>query len=98
MIIIDNYGMPEIVLFVKKVLRKTPNKKLYNLDKDITIEEWDLDRIYLHTDGFEFTIRTWDLREDHTVPWTFFVCICDPDGGGHGEELSCGVSLFDFSE
>ena len=99
--IINETESPFLTDFVIKVLQKTSNKKQYGLDKDITILDYDLDRIYLKiSETQEFTIRTWDYYEytvnKMKVRWTLFINIRDENGGGHGEELSNGLTIIEF--
>lgn len=81
---------------IEKVLRKTSNKKEHGLDKDISIVDYDLDRVYLECNNKEFSLRTWNIvdeGEKTKVQWTLFVMIYEENGDGHGEELSFGVSV-----
>lgn len=71
-------------------------KQLLNLTnevfegKEITIEDWDLDRIYITSDNQEYTIRMWNVRESE-VDWTLFKSVDNGDGTGHGVEQKEGV-------
>lgn len=70
-------------------------KQVTNLVKDvfenenIKIVDWDLDRIYLENDDYEYTIRMWDITENQ-IRWTLFKSVDNGDGTGHGEELKSG--------
>jgi len=73
-------------------------KKTIGLKHDITILDWDLDRVYLKVDNYESDIRmwnVWDGQKKNTlrIQWTLFQMIDDGDGSGHGEELGYGVSI-----
>lgn len=62
-------------------------------NKEFTINDWDLDRVYLDVAGDEYDIRMWNIT-DVDIRWTLFKIIDDGDGSGHGEEVSSGV--YDF--
>ncbi|MGG4434530.1 hypothetical protein AAXE64_08210 [Priestia megaterium] len=71
-------------------------KQLLNLTnevfegKEVAIEDWDLDRIYVTYEGEEYTIRTWNIT-DSKVDWTLFKSVDNGDGTGHGVEQKEGV-------
>ena len=70
------YEFPMVVL--KKVLRKTANKRNLGLMGTLTIFDFDCDRIYIKNESSEeFTIRTWNVFEYGSkgtlrVIYTFF--------------------------
>jgi hypothetical protein len=75
---------------VEKLVRQVLIEKYKS--STITIDDFDLDRVYLTIDGEEYTIRTWDIREKpHIVAirWTLFKSV-----GDHSDELSSGESKF----
>ena len=71
-------------------------------EKVVTIDEWDLDRIYMTIDGKDYTIRTWDVRQvkqEMKVRWTLFVTVGDIESGtAHGEEICHGYSQFKIAD
>lgn len=57
----DMKSIPQVIIdLVKSVF-----------DGDISIVDWDLDRIYLECHNEEFIIRTWNVTES-VVDWTLF--------------------------
>jgi hypothetical protein len=101
--IINETKLNHLEELVKKVLSKTSCKKEIGLDKDIIITDCDHTRLYLKTEDKEFTIRTWNVEDIYNgkkgrVQWTLFVNIDDENGNGHGEELSCGISIITYDE
>ena len=67
----------------------------------VTIDDWDLDRIYMTIGDKEYTIRTWDIRQTKRlikVRWTLFVTVDDNSGNAHGEEICGGNSQFKITE
>lgn len=83
---------------VTKVLRKT-----IGLKHEVLICDWDLDRVYITIDGYESTIRTWNVYDGQKkntlrVQWTLFKMIDDGNGCGQGEELGYGVSIVNTDE
>ncbi|MFJ8247348.1 hypothetical protein [Peribacillus asahii] len=76
----SNVNLPEpIVGLVKEVFK----------NEDVKVADWDMDRIYIDKGNEEYTIRTWDITKTN-VRWTLFKNINNPDGTGHGEEVSEG--------
>jgi hypothetical protein len=78
---------------VTKVLRKT-----IGVNHEVIINDWDLDRVYLHIDDIEFDIRMWNVWNGTKintlrVQWTLLKMIYESNGDGHGEEIGCGVSI-----
>lgn len=66
----------------------------------VTIDDWDLDRIYMTIGDKEYTIRTWDIHQTKRlikVRWTLFVTVGD-SGTAHGEEICGGNSQFKIAE
>jgi hypothetical protein len=82
--IINNTDTKILTKFVKSVIKKS------NLSGDFKIEEYDIDRIYLWSDGTEYTIRMWNYFQNGIVNWTLFRDIDDGDGTGRGEEICEG--------
>jgi hypothetical protein len=68
-----------IELTVKKVM----GKNLY------TINDFDLDRIYLSSNNEEYTIRLWNVT-NYFVEWTLFKDMYNNDGTGYGEKIKNG--------
>jgi len=101
--IIKKTESKELEQLVKKVINKTPMKKKYGLvDKDVTIIECYDSRTFFKCEDSEFTIRMWNIEninggKQGRVQWTLFLDVPDEEGS-HGEELSYGVSLVDYSE
>jgi len=58
--------------------------------KDVIINDWDLDRVYLNKGKDEMTIRMWDITDTY-IRWTLFLDVPDNDGGSHGEEIKSGI-------
>ena len=81
---------------LRKVMLKTPNKKENGIFGSIIIEDFDMDRVYMGINGNEYVLRTWNIIEisknEFRIDWTLFAMIDDGNGGGHGEELSCGTT------
>jgi hypothetical protein len=72
-----------VTLTAKKVMGK----------KDYVINDWDLDRIYLTSNGENFTIRMWNVTKEY-VDWTFFKDIEHADGSGSGERINDGTYYY----
>lgn len=68
----------------------------------VTIDGWDLDRIYMTIGDKDYTIRTWDIHQTKRlikVRWTLFVTVGDFDNGtAHGEEICGGSSQFKIAD
>lgn len=67
----------------------------------VTIDDWDLDRIYMTIGDKEYTIRTWDIHQTERlikVRWTLFVIVGDSSGNAHGEEICGGNSQFKIAD
>ena len=65
------------------------------IDQDVTITDWDLDRIYLDIDGTEYIVRMWNIHENPktawvTIQWTLFV----DNGQGSCDKVSDGTLRF----
>jgi len=97
--ITDNAGLTKMakdltvqVLAQGNISEKTP----------VTIDDWDLDRIYMTIGDKEYTIRTWDIHQTKRlikVRWTLFVTVGDIDSGtAHGEEICGGNSQFKIAD
>ena len=69
--------------FVKSVL--SASKLSYN---NFVIDDYDCDRVYLHIDGKEYNIRTWDI-DSKGIRYTLFEIV-----GDHGEEVCNGYYPF----
>ena len=62
--------------------------------ESVTIEDWDLDRVYLTIDGQEYTIRMWDIRESEKtvmIEWSLFLF---KEGEDCGTRINGGNSYF----
>jgi hypothetical protein len=62
-----------------------------------TINDWDLDRVYITKGRHEYTIRMWNIDGDK-IKWTLFKDIPDEDGGSHGEEQKHGIFHYQVVE
>lgn len=94
MLIINKTKNKHMEQLIKKVLRKVPNKKKYNLDVEVIILDYDLDRVYLECCGNECILRMWDVRElknenEIEVRWSFYFYT---EGIDTPEELSYGYT------
>lgn len=67
------------------------------LISDYTIEDWDIDRIYIKKGDHDYTIRMWNITDDD-IRWTLFIDVPDKDGGSHGEEMDFGIFEYTVKE
>jgi hypothetical protein len=102
--IINKTDNNELEQLVKKAISKTPTRKKYGLvNNDVIIVDCYDSRTFFKCNNNEFTIRMWDVEninggKQGRIRWTLFLDVQDENGGSHGEELSSGVSLVDYSE
>ena len=65
------------------------------LEGELVIEDWDLDRIYITKEGREWTIRTWNIRENSkgrvVIDWTLFMM--KPDGSSAERSWGSGKTI-----
>lgn len=89
----NNTGADFLNELVTKILRKT-----IGINHEVTIDDRDLDRVYIHIDETEYDIRTWNVwdgvkKNTLKVQWTLFKMIYESNGDGHGEEIGYGTSI-----
>ena len=79
-----------LVPLVTRVLKKCEIHPV----ESVTIEDWDLDRVYLNIDGQEYTIRMWNIRESEKtvmIEWSLFLF---KEGEDCGTRINGGYSKF----
>ena len=60
-------------------------------EHELTVTDWDLDRIYMEAEGYEYIIRTWDIREvGETVRVRWSLVLLVPNKGGR--ELKSSIT------
>ena len=82
-----------LIPFTENVLKRSNIKT-----ETITIDDWDLDRIYLTIDGKEYTIRTWNIWETEKMvnfEWSLITWL---NGESSGTTLTRGYSRFRKSD
>lgn len=83
----DNKLLKPLVTRVLKICEIHPVES-------VTIEDWDLDRVYLTIDGQEYTIRMWDIHESEKtvrIDWSLFLF---KKGEDCGTRINGGYSKF----
>jgi len=65
------------------------------LEGELTIDDWDLDRIYITKEGREWIIRTWNAQENNkgrvVIDWTLFMM--KPDGSCAEGSMGSGKTV-----
>ena len=65
------------------------------LEGELTIDDWDLDRIYITRNRREWIIRTWNVRENSkgrvVIDWTLFRM--KPDGSSAEGSVGSGKTI-----
>ena len=82
-----------LIPFTENVLKRSNIKT-----ETITIDDWDLDRIYLAIDGKEYTIRMWNIWETEKMvnfEWSLITWL---NGESSGTTLTRGYSRFRKSD
>ncbi len=95
-LIIDNSNSqsPAIQALVSKVLKICG----INPKEEVIIDDFDLRRVYLHIDGEEYDIRTWDIRKtdkNFIIEWTLFWF---KKGESCGTRIGAGTNRFSIQK
>ena len=65
------------------------------LEGELTIDDWDLDRIYITKEGREWIIRTWNAQENNkgrvVIDWTLYRM--KPDGSCAEGSMGSGKTI-----
>ena len=81
---------------VKALVERVLSRRRIDPNREIIIDEWDGDRIYIIIDGEEFIINA-DIEFSSEVvtdvSWTFFKMVSDEDGE-HGQVICDGYYKF----
>lgn len=75
---------------VTRVLKKSE----IHPGEPVTIDDWDLDRVYLTINGLEYIIRMWDIHESEKtvmIEWSLFFY---KEGESHGTRIRGGDCKF----
>ena len=76
--------------FVKRFSELVINETGLNY-KSLSLEDRDIDRIWLKIDGYEYLIRMWNIFENGNVDWSLFKSLED-----NSEEVAKG--FFNYKE
>jgi len=81
-----------------KVLNCTKRDCFTTSTDFVVIEDYDLDRIYLDIDGYEYVIRTWDIEDKKKIIYIRWSLYYYNNQENKSETLNSGVTYLSIKE